>query len=116
MTNYIYKKLAESIANEKVSKKDALKILSLLSISELRTLLRELKLAEEKNILEATLADELDPALKKKLVDKFPDSKLTINVDRKIGAGIKVRKFDMIYDFTVKSKLENIVNKLGEEI
>src|SRR3989344_4993652 len=116
MTNYIYKNLAGSVANRKILRRDALKILSLLSISELRTLLRELRLADEKNTLDATLSDEPSPALKKKLADKFPDSKLTINVDKKIGAGIKVRKFDMIYDFTVKSKLENIVGKLEEEI
>lgn len=116
MTNYIFKNFAANVSRSGIKRKDISRILSLLSLSEIRILLRELKLENEKNSLEATFSDNPSPRTKNELSKKFPDSNISVSVDKSIGAGLKVRKFDMIYDLTVKSKIKNVINTLEEEL
>ena len=116
MTNYLIKNFAENVVKEKIGKKEAVKILSLLDMESLRKLLYALLLEQEKNSVEVTLADEPDTKLKKSIHAKFPNANIGINSDKNIGAGIKLKHYDMIYDLTVRSKLENLIKNLEEDL
>lgn len=117
MNTFFLKTLAQHIVeNGEIDKLEAKKIVSLLSPKDLRELTEILALEEEKATAYITTADELTKSESETLQTLFKGKKLINNVDKKIGAGIRAEVYDMIYDLSIKSKVESFAHALEEEL
>jgi hypothetical protein len=116
MTNYLINNLASTLSKGKINKKEGGKILSLLDPSDLRKLLYRMRLEDEKNTVDVILSDDPNHEVKKSLLTNFPGANLRININKNIGAGVMIKHYDMIYDLTVKAKLENLVRNLEDNL
>jgi len=103
------KKLAEnSIKDGIVEKKIANFVLSKLSKKELKIYLFYLKkFLSEKKVTVLT-AHELSDLQMKQIKNLFPGKQILFLVERGLGAGIKIKKADIILDFSAKGLIEQI--------
>lgn len=117
MNTFFLKNLAEHIVDgEGISKTQAQKIVKLLSSGDLRKLMQLVRLEEEKMTAHVVSADELSSKNKEVLKSLFKGKKIVATVDKKIGAGIKAQVYDMIYDLSIKSKVDHMARTLEEEL
>ncbi len=113
MTNIKLRQLAQYLAkSNKIKKSDTRFILSKLDPKDLRILLSCLKDEVQKNTLELTISDKLSSTLLKKLQDMFQVNNINVYEDASLGAGMKVKQYDMIYDLSVKSQVEFVVSEI----
>ncbi len=111
------RKLAASISeNNSVSDKNSQKILENLNLSELKELAAFLRNEEEKNTLEVVSSDNLSQESKKELLKHFSGMRIKENLDKNLGAGIKIKAYDMIYDLTLKGSIDSIVEKIEDSL
>lgn len=117
MTNNLLHELGKAIVEKgTISEVHAKKILSLLGKNDLKKLMDYIRTEELKKTAFVTIADETNKKTLFALQEVFPKTKLVVAEDKKIGAGVKVQIYDMIYDLTVKSKMKRIVDELEEEL
>lgn len=111
------RKLAASISeNDTISGKNSQKILENLTLNELKKLTVYLKNEEEKNTLEVIASDSLSKELKIELLKRFRGMRIKETLDKNLGAGIKIKAYDMIYDLTLKGSIDNIVEKIEDSL
>lgn len=116
MNTPILRDFARQVATDGITKENAKKVISLLSIRDLQIFKRLLSQELEKKTVYITVSEELDNYTDKKLEDLFKNKRIVRNVDSKIGGGINARVYDMIYDLSVKSSIEKIVAEAQEEL
>lgn len=117
MNTFFLKSLAQHIVeNGEIDKTEAKKIVSLLSPKDLRSLSEIVSLEEEKATAYVTTADELTKSENETLQAMFKGKKIINKVDKKIGAGIRAEVYDMIYDLSIKSKVQSFAHTLEEEL
>ncbi len=117
MINVSLKKVAAKIAEDNtLSEKDAQKIINNLSLKELKVLASLLKTEDEKNTIEIVSSDELSKETKKVLLQKFNNMRIKEKVDKNLGAGIKIKAYDMIYDLTLKGSIGQIVENVEDSL
>lgn len=110
------KKMIHQLVNASY-KKDQLdaeavkKIVSLLIRKDLKAYIRSLKLAEKARTISLVLP-------KKSVYNKttfeslFQGKRITVSEDPSLLLGLKIIDNDMVYDMTLKQKLENFVQQL----
>lgn len=117
MNTYLLKNLAKEIAVTRgLKKSESLELISLLRPKELRLLTEMLILEDEKLTAHITTSDELSRKDNDVIQKILPNKRVVASVDKKIGAGLKLQVYDMIYDLTVKSSIERIAKGLEEEL
>lgn len=117
MNTYKLKHMARTLVLQgKISKTSAKKIQNLLPAHDLALLSSYIRTEQDKQTVRVTTADTLDQQTTKTISNIFQGKKVVTTIDKKIGAGVKAQVYDMIYDLTVKSKISNLIDKLGEEI
>ncbi len=115
--SYLLKNLARTIAqNGGVSKAQSERLTKILTPKELRELMEIMVLEDEKVTMRVTSADELSKSNKSELATLFSGKKIETVINNKIGAGLKVQAYDMIYDLSVKSKIEKLAEEIEEEL
>ncbi|MFI5265449.1 MAG: F0F1 ATP synthase subunit delta [Candidatus Levyibacteriota bacterium] len=117
MNNFKLRNLAREIVGKgKITHSSAKKIQSLLSSSELSKLTEYLKVEMDKKTVKITVADVLSNKATESISNMFGGKRVLTTVDKVIGAGVKAQVYDMIYDLTIKSKINHLVAKLEEEL
>lgn len=116
MKNTQLKEFAKHVVLKGVTKDESKKVLSLLSVADLKTFKRMLQSELEKHTVYITSSDELDRDTSTQLNEVFKNKRIVRHVDSKIGGGINARVYDMIYDLSVKSSIERIAKQAQEEI
>lgn len=117
MAGLSLKKVATSISEENnISEKNADKILESLSVKELKNLASFLKSENEKSTVEVTSSDSLSYESKQLLEKKFKGMRIQENIDKNMGAGILVKAYDMIYDLSLKGSINQIVQKIEDNL
>lgn len=107
------KKLAESFASvDKISNNSAKFVLSNLSKEELKVFLSFYKVFLDRRRVYITSSSDIDRATMNNLKSIYKNYSLNVNVDKNLGAGIKIQHADMITDFTFKKYLEDTIEKL----
>lgn len=111
MTNKKIKQLASlSYLNNNLNQKTVKKISSKLDRKELKKYIKILKMLEKKKIVYITLpTSSVDKQMRKNLIEIFKGKKIIFKVDKNLIAGIKIVDFDNVYDFSLSSKLNNII-------
>lgn len=117
MNDFKLRSLAQEIVKRgKIRGTHAKKIQNLLSSAELTKLTEYLRVETEKRTVRITVADSLSKKTTESISSVFGGKRVLTTVDRAIGAGVKAQVYDMIYDLTIKSKINNFVKRLEEEI
>ncbi len=116
MKNTQLKEFAKHIIDNGVSKTEAKKIMSLLTIQDLKVFERFLRQEQEKQTVYITVSEELDQKTNSELTNLFKNKRIVKNVDSKIGGGINARVYDMIYDLSIKKSIERVAALAQEEI
>lgn len=117
MAKLSLKKIAKTIAEENtISSKNASFIMKELSLKDLKNLLSFLKHEALKNNIETISSDKLPVSIKDMLSKKFTGKHITETVDATLGAGMKVKAYDMIYDLTVMGHLKQIALKIEDSL
>lgn len=104
------------ITNGKISQSDAAKIIKLLKPRDLAKFMKILKRELEKETIHITSAIEVDAKTVHELQAVFKSKIAIQHVDEKIGAGLSVQAYDMIYDLSVKSEIERLAQRAEEEL
>src|SRR5438270_875386 len=79
---------------------------------DLKQYIRALKLRETKNIVTVAVPTaSVYNTTKQIFFDLFPDKTIVMNEDRLLMLGAKVRADDMLYDFTLKGKMDAILDE-----
>ena len=104
------------VSSSKIKKVDTRLILSKLSPRDLRILFSYLNDEIQKDTLELTVSDKPSSILLRELQDRFQVQNINVFEDPTIGGGMKVKKYDMIYDLSVKSQIEHIVSNIENDL
>ena len=87
-------------------------ISSLLSRSDLKKYINELKkLENNKKLIVSTSYENLDT---KSLMKIFPNKRLIIRKDPSLLLGIKIIDNDMVYEFSLENSLDKIISYIKE--
>ncbi|HXS15227.1 MAG TPA: hypothetical protein VN711_03800 [Candidatus Saccharimonadales bacterium] len=87
------------------------RITSLLSRKELKAYIRSLKLSEKARTISLVLP--MKSVYNKTIFDKlFQGKKVAVSEDPSLLLGLKIIDNDMVYDMTLKERLENFVQEL----
>lgn len=117
MTKQLLNDFAKNIVeNGKISSLQAKKIFSLLSKSDLKILLEYVRIESFKRTAYVTVAQKIDKNTQTQIQALFPETKLIVSADGKIGAGVRIQVYDMIYDLTTKSEIKRVVEEIEEEL
>lgn len=117
MDDYKARLVARQIAiTGEISSTNAQKIIKILKNKDLVKFSRILNQELEKQTVHVVSADEIDRETLTKLKSLFPNKQIQNTVDGKIGAGIQVQVYDMIYDLSVKSEIKRLAELAQEEI
>lgn len=113
MNNANISQFAKVIAgNNRISDKDADIVLKKLSIGNLRTLLKSLKTEENKKTVIVLTREKLTENEKKQITSFFSDKRVFFEEDASVGAGMKIKSYDMIYDLS----LGGVISRLAENL
>ncbi len=113
MNNLIIGRFAKNIGeNNSISQKNMKTILSKLSAKDLRTLFRELKKESLKNTVTITASEKMSQEMKKEISKMFQNKTILFKEDKTIGAGIRIKTYDMIYDLSLSGKIKRIAENL----
>ena len=115
MINKKIKKLANlSYFKENLDEKKVKLISSKLNRSELKEYIKILRMLEKKKSVTVILPTNLvDRETEKTLKETFKGKKLIFKTDKNLIAGIKIIDFDNVYDFSLASKLGNIIANIN---
>lgn len=117
MNDYRLNEFAGNICMENsISYENAKKIMAGLSEKELKKLLEKLKKNRDKITVTVISADTLAGIQKKTIVENFEGAQVHFETDSAIGAGIKIKTYDMIYDLTVKGRVEKLTHEIESEL
>lgn len=113
MNNLMIGRFAKNIGeNNSISQKNVKAILSKLSAKDLRTLFRELKKESLKNTVTITASEKMSQEIKKDISRMFQNKTMLFKEDKTIGAGIRIKTYDMIYDLSLSGKIKRIAENL----
>lgn len=112
--------VAESYTKGDLDEKKVTKIASILKRKDLKSYVRELKLAEKKKqVIIALPSAKVYNTTKKIFFDLFPGKTISVAEDKLLMLGARVTADDMVYDFSLQKKLEDflfdIENNYDEE-
>ena len=106
------KLIAASYKDNFLDQKKVSKIVSLISNTDLKKYINGLKLEEKKkNLIVSSPIDNQSKGMFEKL---FPHKKIILKKDPSLMLGVKVEDNDIIYDFTLKSSFEKILNHIEQ--
>lgn len=108
----INKLVAESYSKDVLDQKKVNKIASLISKVDLKKYINGLKLSEKKKSLIVSSPDNNQDL--SKFEKLFPNKKIIFKKDSSQILGIKVVDNDLVYEFTLKNSLDNILNYLEQ--
>ncbi|OGH02464.1 MAG: hypothetical protein A2798_02290 [Candidatus Levybacteria bacterium RIFCSPHIGHO2_01_FULL_37_17] len=98
-----------SYTDNKLDNKKILRIVNKLSRKEIKFYLKKIKLLESKNTIMVTLVDRnTDKKIINDIRKIFKNKNVVINEDKALLAGIRILDFDNLYEYDLKSKIENI--------
>lgn len=108
------KKLAKaSYTKGSLDSKKVVEITNNLSKRELHEFIKALKLIEDKNTVTITVSDK---RMSNKMIDKvknrFKGKRVEVKEDKSLIAGARILDFDTIYEYDLKSRIEDIANSL----
>lgn len=107
------KKLAIIAANESKIPEDIQEfVLKNLEKSELKQFLKIFKSEIDKKRVYITSAKQLSDENLKELRQMYKADELVTNLDNNLGAGLKLRKHDIIVDFTFKKYINDTIDEL----
>src|SRR5689334_1366195 len=107
--------VAGSYTDKHLDEKKVNKIATILKRKDLKAYVRALKLAEKKKTITIALPQaSVYNTTKQIFFDLFPGKSITIDEDKLLLLGGKVEADDMVYDFSLKNKLENFLSELEE--
>lgn len=108
--------LAFAIVKEQtVNSKHIESLVDSLSVKELRTFLRYLRLAQDAQTITVTTASDT-PELKKYIAKNFADKHIVYTTDETIGGGVIVKIGDDVYDYTVRNYIDTTIKRLINEL
>ncbi len=112
--------IQESYTKDKLDEQKVDVIASKLKRKDLKSYIRALKLKEDRNIVTvAVTSATIYNTTKQIFFDLFPGKTITMSEDKLLMLGARVRADDMIYDFSLQRKLEDILDEIdrtyGEE-
>jgi len=110
----------ESYTGNELDEKKVHIITSKLKRKDLKSYIRALKLTENKKLVTVALPSaKIYNATKQIFFDLFPGKTITMSEDRLLMLGGRVQADDMVYDFSLRRKLEDILLEIdrtyGEE-
>lgn len=101
-----------SYKNNSLDKKKVNRISALLSKSDLKKYINQLKLTEKKKtLIISSPIDNLDLRRFEKL---FPNKKIIFTKDSSLMLGVKIIDNDIVYEFTLKNSLDKIVSHIEQ--
>jgi F0F1-type ATP synthase delta subunit len=101
----------ESYTNGQLDEEKVSVVAGALSRKDLKTYVRGIKLEEKKHTVTVALASaSVYNKTKKIFVDIFPDKTVSFEEDQLLMLGGRVLADDMVYDFSLKRKLENFID------
>lgn len=107
--------IAESYSKEQLDEKKVNDIAKLLSRKDLKQYIRGLKLEEKKRVITVALPSaSVYNNTKKIFLDLFPGKTISFQEDKLLMLGGKVQANDMVYDFSLKNRLENFIDELEQ--
>lgn len=113
MNNLFIGKFAKQIGkHNSISQSDAKTILNNLSAIDLKILFRELKNESLKNTVTITSSEKIPLNMRKEISQMFQNKALSFKEDPTIGAGIRIKTYDMIYDLSLSGKIKRIAENL----
>lgn len=118
MNKKFIKKLAHnSFTDNKLDEKKVKVISSNLNRGRLKTYLREIKNISQKNTVYITIPSNstLTEDASKTFSRLFPGRKIEIRVDTTLIGGVRIENYDMIYDLSIKSRLEDSIKSIEYE-
>jgi len=113
MSKQKIKKLAIIASYEETIPQDIQEfVLTQFSKKELKMFMSFYKAAIERKSVYVSTPSDLSADTLKMLREVFKNKEVITVLDKTLGAGIKVRQNDMIIDFTIKSFINDTINKL----
>jgi len=107
--------VAESYTKETLDEKKVNRIAKVLNRKDLKTYIRGLKLSEKKRVVTVALPSaSVYNNTKKIFLDLFPGKTVSFQEDKLLMLGGKIQSNDMVYDFSLKNRLENFINDLEQ--
>ncbi len=105
-----------SYTKEKLDDKKVTKIASLLKRKDLKSYVRALKLQEKKSTVNIALPQAaVYNSSKRIFFDLFPGKSITVSEDKLLLLGGKIIADDMVYDFSLKNRLEDFLMDLENQ-
>jgi F0F1-type ATP synthase delta subunit len=110
------KKLAKaSYTGESLDNQKVLAVARHLSKKELREYIKALRLIEDKNTVTITVPDKKTASqMVNNVKNRFKGKKIEISEDKSLIAGARILDFDTIYEYDLKSKIDDIANSLSK--
>ncbi len=107
--------VSESYTKEQLDENKVNTIAKALTRKDLKAYIRGLKLEEKKRVVSVALPSaSVYNNTKKIFLDLFPGKTVSFQEDKLLMLGGKVQANDMVYDFSLKNKLENFINELEQ--
>ncbi|MDE2026122.1 MAG: hypothetical protein KGJ07_06515 [Patescibacteria group bacterium] len=107
--------VVESYTRDQLDENKVNRIAKVLSRKDLKTYIRGLKLEEKKRVVTVALPSaSVYNNTKKIFLDLFPGKTVSFQEDKLLMLGGKVQANDMVYDFSLRNKLENFISDLEQ--
>jgi F0F1-type ATP synthase delta subunit len=87
-------------------------VLNYMSKQELKDFMRFYKSVLDKRRVYVYAASELSKDTEKLLKDLYKDKEIYVDIEKSLGAGLKIRQDDMLIDFTFKKYINETLEKL----
>lgn len=114
MNNTLITKLAKAVGTSgELSKDHAKTIINNLKSKELNLLKRALKKESLKNTILVLSAEKLTNSEQKEINRMFVGKRVIFHEDFTIGAGIKIKTYDMIYDLSLNGEIKRLAESLN---
>lgn len=108
----IEKLVLASYKNDFLDENIVKKISSLISKSDLKKYINQIKLTERKKVL--TVSVPIDNQNIGKFRELFPHKKIILKKDPSLMLGVQIVDNDMVYNFTLKNSLDKIINHIEQ--
>src|SRR5882757_4639369 len=105
--------IQESYTKEQLDEQKVDMIISKLKRKDLKSYVRALKLKEnKKNVTVAVPSVTVYNTTKQIFFDIFPGKTITMNEDKLLMLGGRIQADDMVYDFSLQRKLDDILDEI----
>lgn len=113
----IEKLVLQSYTGRRLDNKKINKLISKVPRRDLKMYIRALKSWERKRSIDIIIPNEkYKKNLKIEMIKKmFPDKEIKYSTDSTLVAGIRIVKEDMVYDFNLKTILEDIIENIKKQ-